>query len=665
MQKILTGLLLLAAFGGRSQTSDTVEVRLDHLELQDVVIIDTWKDEHAIKPSTDDHQLELQLKGLKGINLISRGTFAQEVMYRGQADGRIQVKLNGMRIYSACTDRMDPSTSYVVANNLKSAEVSSACESHCSNAGLAGNLNLEIKVPTFDKEQKWRAGILQQYQSNTRGFNTAVNLENNTDKLAWRINGSWQHNNNYSAGGGKVVEYSQNQKQNWAFNGVYRLAPKQFLKLDFIYDLARNVGYPALPMDVGRARAVIAGLTYNSYRNLGPFARFDLKLYHNDIYHEMDDTQREDVFMHMDMPGWSRTTGLTLDAHDWRAGKHTLSASAEYYTNFRKAEMTMYPNEKDAVPMYMLTWPDSRLHGVGVGIADAWHFGNSMVNTIVRVDYETSSLIESMGRQQWEGMGYDGKSRSFILPKLRLALTHQLNDANALNCALGYGMRGGTTSELYGFYLFNASDGFDYLGNPQLEPEKLLTAELGHTLKKSRYEITSAVFLQQYFDYIFGVNTSYAAMTYGGRGVREYQNIGPSTFWGVEAGAKYLFTKSVSATAELEYLRGFRPQEDLPLVPPLQASLGLDWRYHKFTFLLKGRLAADQPHYNSKYGDRYTPGYALADFAVNYQASVKKIQVKAALAVNNLFDTYYRDHLSWGGIPAMGRNVILKLQLSR
>lgn len=667
MKKLALGVLFAMGylcFAQPASPQDTIQITLDHVELDGVVVLDQWQ-EKGVEKSPLDHQLELQLKQLKGVNLISRGTFAQEVVYRGQADGRIQVKLNGMRVYSACTDRMDPSTSYIVANNLSTAEIASACESHCANSGLAGSLNLETKKPTFSSTDAWRYGFIQQYQSNTNGFNSAFNLENNTKKLAFRLNGAWQQNGNYSAGGGQEIRYSQNQKQNWALNSVYRLSPKRFIQLDFIYDLATDVGYPALPMDVSKARAVIAGLTYISYHHLGPFQRFNLKVYHNDIYHEMDDTQRENVFMHMDMPGWSQTTGLNLDAFDWTVGKHKINASAEYYTNYRRAEMTMYPNEGNEPPMFMLTWPDARIHGMALGLTDNWMFGKNHINTTVRLDYETSGVIDDFGQLQWEGMGYKmAGNNNFLLPQVKTSFTHMFNNKHSATAGVGYGQRGPTTSEMFGFYLFNAHDGFDYLGNPDLKPEQLLSAEAAYKLTAKKMHISTTVHLQQYYDYIFGLTTDYDAMTWGANGVREYANIQQATFWGVEVDGGYTFSKVLSAFAKGEYLRGFRQSEDLPLIPPLQGTLGMSYGKERFSASAQGRFAVDQNHFNTEYGDRFTPGYALIDFAIGYNLPIRKVKVVVEMAANNLLDTYYRDHLNWGGIPSMGRNIVFKLKIN-
>ncbi len=654
--------LVAGTLMGQQYEADTVEI--DMMILEDAVVIDNWTNEHSIQSSINENTLELQLKKLDGISLISRGTFGQEISYRGQTDGRVQVKLGGMRIYSACTDRMDPSTSYIVANNLKTAELASACKTSCENNGIAGSVNLEMKGPTFDTKQPWHIGLVQEYMSNTNGTNTAFFVENSSSKIAWRLNGAYTQNANYKAGGGVVVNHSQNQKQNWAFNSVYRLKNSQFIKLDFIYDLAQDVGYPALPMDVSQARAVIGGITYSSANDLGPFSRFEVKVYHNDIYHEMDDTQRDDTYMHMDMPGWSRTSGVVLNGYDWKKGKHAVEATAEYYTNFRSAEMTMYPNNDTEPLMFMYTWPDARLNAVALGISDHWKFEKSHINTTLRVDAEHSMIKESFGIKQWEGMGYDMSSpRKFVSTQLSTSFTRMMKKKQSASIAASFGQRAPTTSELYGFYLFNSADGYDYLGNPDLEAEKLLSLELSYDKKDTKYALRATVFVQQYFDYIFGLNTNYDAMTWGAKGVREYHNVPNAIYYGAELNGHYTMNEHWLVSAKANYVRATEGSMNLPLIPPLQGQARIGYMLKKFNAGVQTRMAAEQNKYNADYGDQYTPGYALIDLSVGVKQQLKKVAMSLDVACNNVFDTYYRDHLNWGGIPSLGRNIILSLKV--
>lgn len=664
MKAVFLALFFLITTGLFAQ-QDTTVVNMRHNDLDEALIIDSWEIKDALKSKVDFQPLEVQLKQIQGVNLVSRGSFAQELVYRGQRDGRIQVRVNGMRIYNACTDRMDPSTSYVVSNNLQNAELGSSCESACAANGLAGNFNFTTKEACLSVKDSHKFGLAQQYLSNTQGLNSSFFLENSGQKFAWRLNGTWFKNENYRDGRGQEIRYSQNQKQNWSINAVYRLSPQQFITLDLIYDLATDIGYPSLPMDVSTARGLIGGLTFKSYRSLGPFRNYVVKLYHNDIYHEMDDTQRDDVFMHMDMPGWSRTSGFNFNAFNWEIGNHTIEWASEYFSNYRRAEMTMFPDNGLEPPMFMLTWPDARLHGLGTGISGHFHWGVHQLQASFRFDYEHSYITDKIGRDQWKGMGYEmDQARSFLLPQISLNYSRLLTKVHKLRLALSYGKRAATTSELYGFYLFNAHDGYDYLGHADLRAETLTSAEASHTFKGPKLTINSAVFLQLFSDYIFGLNTNFDAMTYGAKGVRSYANVGRATFYGFEALAEYNLHSNWKLKARFQYIRGFRPHYDLPLIPPFQTELGINYSIGKWSIAPQLNYVAAQNHYNSNYGDRYTPSYLLLDCAVNYHIKMGNGNALFSLAINNLTDRYYRDHMSWAGIPSMGRNVSLALKYS-
>ena len=41
---------------------------------------------------------------------------------------------------------------------------------------------------------------------------------------------------------------------------------------------------------------------------------------------------------------------------------------------------------------------------------------------------------------------------------------------------------------------------------------------------------------------------------------------------------------------------------------------------------------------------------------------INKATLVGNVGVNNLFDTYYYDHLDWNAIPRVGRNFFIKLQ---
>src|SRR5688500_2114742 len=58
------------------------------------------------------------LSRMRGVSLIRRGAFGQEAVFRGLSNGQLNVTIDGMKMFGACTDRMDPVTIYVEPSNL-------------------------------------------------------------------------------------------------------------------------------------------------------------------------------------------------------------------------------------------------------------------------------------------------------------------------------------------------------------------------------------------------------------------------------------------------------------------------------------------------------------------------------------------------------------------
>ena len=122
-----------------------------------------------------------------------------------------------------------------------------------------------------------------------------------------------------------------------------------------IFDRATDVGYPALNMDVSDATGIITSLSYRRENLQRFFNRWETKAYYNHITHNMDDTHRPDIQIHMDMPGKSSTVGL-YSLLQGSSNHHQYQLNYDAYYNTLFADMTMYVD--GIAPMYMLTWPD-------------------------------------------------------------------------------------------------------------------------------------------------------------------------------------------------------------------------------------------------------------------------------------------------------------------
>ena len=655
-------ILLLPTSLWAQESADTAKI--ERRTLPDVTVLSSRKDyEREVEDPSGN--INLQLSKINGLNLISRGNFGREVIYRGQQGKRMQIRIDGMRVMSACTDRMDPITSYLGVGQVQNAQVFSASQGRSSGAGLAGNVNLKLKKLPLNSNEKWNWSAGSQFHSNTLGFTNTAAIGHSRKKWAFQLRGSWNDHNDYRDGNGNIIAHSRYSKHNIALRSVFRLSQRELLKIDGIYDRVNFAGFPALPMDVGNSRGLITGLSYVNFKGLAGFGRYELKAYYNDLFHQMDDSERRDVFMHMDMPGWSRTFGAQFSASDWQKGAHSLRLNLESYTNYRRAEMTMFaPNDVEP-DMFMLTWPDSRLAVLGGGLTHRWEQEKWSWQNTARFDWESNKIVDEFGRKMWGGMGYAvDRWRSYVNPQVKSSLSYDWNPRQRLTLSGSYGQRSPSTSELYGFYLFNAQDAVDYLGNPDLRPEYMASAELSFRWQSENWVWNSTVYAMHYYNYIFGELTAIDNMTVRARGVKRYENFGQANFYGAQSKMEYRLLERWTVTGKAEYLRGFIPGRfDLPQIPPLQGMLRLDFQEKQWSSHLALNMANEQNNFNRQLGDRYTPGFTVLNAGFDYQFSWENYHMELGLTARNLLNRQYRQHLNWGGIPNMGRNLIFSAKI--
>lgn len=632
--------------------------------LPEVEVLDTRETAHK-RLLNPQESITATLKTLSGVQLISRGNTGQEAIFRGQDPKRLQVQIEGMRLFGAGPARMDPAISYFDQSSIQAAQVYSSTQAPGNFNGLSGTLHLTLQKPAFKPQSTWQAAIDATYHSNTSGIENRFKLSYGAKKWAFNLSASQQKHQNYQSGNGTIINLSQYEKRNFALAAATRLHPKEILRVNVIVDQLIFAGFPAVPMDASRSNGLITKVSYQNFKPLAGFKNFSLSAYYNRLYHHMDDARRKDVFMHMDMPSWSETIGLNFQARNWQKAHHQFDLSAEAYTNLRRAEMLMYsPNETEP-NMFMLPWPDSRLSAAGLGLSHQWEKGKWRWSNTLRADLNATKVSSARGVKTWGGFGYEvGKTQTFFTSQLKTSLSYKIKTKQQVTAGLSYGSRAPNTSELYGYYLFNAHDAFDYMGNPQLQTEKLLNAELGYSFKTTRWSAGAQLFTMHYRHFILGTLSSIDHMTIRARGVREYKNLPRARFYGFQFHGEYRWSPQWRSNLQMEYLRGYIPQRfNLPLIPPLQATF--TQQVHLKSWQLQASLewAAPQFQYNENLGDQFTPGYALLNAGIQYPCKLKKAVIHLSVNAQNMLNNQYRNHLNWGGIPNMGRNIIFGVSI--
>lgn len=610
--------------------------------------------------SIDEHLAELS-----HVNLVRRGSYAWEPVVNNMQTERVSTTIDGMKIFYACTDKMDPVTSYVESSNLQSILLNSGLNGNPQSTGnIGGSLDLKLRKAGFDADP-FHVNADVGYETN--GHLQVYGADASFSTQRFYTNGGvfYRHADNYKEGGGRKVEFSQFQKVNAFANAGMRLAGRDVVEGTFIFDRATDVGYPALNMDVAKAEAFITSLAYK-HQWLGGFLNsWETKVYYNHITHVMDDTKRPDVEIHMDMPGRSWTSGLysLLSASD---GRHDVQANYDLYYNRLFADMTMYPG--GAAPMYMVTWPDVGTLNTGLALTDLVSLTNRQsLKVSAKLAWQTQRLNNEEGYRALE-VFFPGMRRSYQQVTGRVALNYQLSTLHSqLNVGAGWGSRAPTVTETYGYYLNNTFDQYDYIGNPRLKNESAIELNGAAKFSMLNDQLSIGLDANAFFlsNYIIGqFENRLSPMTVDAEGVKVYGNLDHATIVNTSFTAEWKPLHWLAWNTRLSYAIGRDDKGDpLPLISPFAYTSNFTFAYKRLQGKVELRGNGKQVNYGKKYGETVTPAWVIGNISGEYTLSIHKYALTLRVGVENIADKRYTTYSDWCDIPQKGRNVYVNLSV--
>jgi len=618
---------------------------------------------------------------LNGLSLIKRGAYALEPQVNGFSGGQLNVTIDGMRMFGACTDKMDPVTSYIEPTNLKNITVKQGTGSCNTGCNIGGAVDMTLLEPTLDTAQAQFASIAFGYESISRSKNLLLTLGFGNEKWSWLLDGVYRKNENYRNGNNREVKFSQFEKTNIHSALMFKPNKQNSFKADFLVDAGFNVGYPALPMDVSLARATLFALEYQHKAK----TQLKAKIYFNEVVHIMDDSKRDSlhflknppvgksdsVYMRMDMPGKSSTLGAYAQLIVPWNEKNILTLKVDNYTNNSVAEMTMhmrYAGFAPEAPMYMQTWPAMLRNVSGIFVENNTYLNEKLTLTFNgRLDFNIDHLQSEYRQQQFSVFNYDlEKTQSQLVKSLNLSTQYRFDKHFSLLASTGYAERMPTIGELFGFYLYNAYDGYDYIGNPYLKVEKSNFFRLDLQYSHSKLKANLNQSLSFIGDYIMGAtNPDIPAMNFYTNGTRVYTNVTNAQLYSADLQILYSPLKTLSVFVLSKFTLGkINKNTPMPLISPLKNIVAIQYERKSWELQVECESALAQNRINVAYGERVTPAYAVLNVKSAYWFSFSNVAFNAGLGITNLLNKAYYEHLDWGRINRPGRSVELYLKMS-
>lgn len=597
------------------------------------------------------------------ISFIKRGAYAWEPLLNNMSTERSNITIDGMHIFGACTDKMDPVTSYVESNNLSTVDIKSGQEGSMHGATVAGSVDLKRKQTPFGLEKKWSGAYQAGFESNNKQFFNLGNLSYSSDKFVADGSVSFRQAGNYYDGNNDEVNHSQYNKFNTSLGLAYKTGSLSSVRVDAIFDQAKDVGFPALPMDLWLSRALITSAAYKQLFEEGVLRVWDTKLYFNAIEHYMDDTKRPENLVHMDMPGWSTTYGLVSQVH-LKRGNISSEIQLNAYENLSIAEMTMYPQDRSHKTMFAYTWPWVTTRFAGLSMNNSWD-----VSAISRVNFGGSLgwNYNHAKYAEFNRIFYPDASpeKDRILPSLHAS--YQLNIHHFdFSVGTGYGHRAPSVSEAYGYYIYNSFDRYDYIGNPDLKNEVSYELNASAGFKKERMGVEAKVNYFHIQDYIVGrILNLGSPMNYQSVGVKGYTSLPHAKLFNMALSANYDILQHLHWKGTLMYARATDNKGgNLPFIRPLSYQTALHFMHKGFGIQTSWNGDFAQDNYSPEYGEDHTPSYMIWNISADYMFNVRNVKTSVQIGAENLFNEYYSTYADWGNIPRMGRNIFTSIKFN-
>jgi len=614
----------------------------------------------GIAASIDEHLAELG-----HVDLIRRGSYAMEPVVNNMQDERVSTTIDGMKIFYACTDKMDPVTSYVESSNLQSISLSSGLDGNPQATGnIGGSIDLRLRKIGFNAIKPFEIGALASYETNGAVRMVEADGAYSADRVYSNFGISFRKADNYKAGGNKEVLYSQFQKYNVFVNAGLRFDNNDKIETTVIYDKATDVGYPALNMDVAKAEAFITSLSYKHNFDNSFFLTNETKAYYNRIVHIMDDSHRPDLEIRMDMPGKSQTAGL-YNLINGQNDRNQLQINYDIYYNLRHADMTMYASTSDW-QMYMLTWPDVSTLCTGLAASDDISLADGHSIRISGKGAWQQQHIGSQDGYQLLNVFFPHMKRTYHQTELRIAAKYTFRTSNwQFNLGGGWGSRAPSITEGYGYYLNNTFDNFDYIGNPRLSNEVAFEGNTAVTFSSQRLRVTADANIFRFSNYIIGhIEDRLSAMTIGANGVKVFGNIDHATIANSQLSASWLIFNALTLDANISYGLGIDNVNDpLPLIAPVQYRLALKYTKGNLTAVINTNGASKQSKVGTKYAELGSSAYIISGANATYTLPSKMSNTTLRLGIENAFDRNYSTYSDWNHLPQKGRNIYLSISI--
>ncbi len=624
---------------------------------------------------TAARELADALGRVAGVVRLRKGGIGSDVVLRGYKEENLNVLVDGVRVSGACPSHMDPPAFHTDLAEIDHVEVSKGPFDVRNAGSLGGAVNLVTRKPEPG------AAVDATVVTGSFGYlNPSVSASYGSPAFSVLAGIATRTSKPFSDGRGRrfteLANYRASARDTNAFDTAagwvragFTPADDQFLHIAYMRQEADQVLYPYLFMDGVWDNTDRLNLGWEM-RGRGRIRAVRAQAYASRVRHFMTDQLRTSS---AGAPrGWSMGTRADTDTAGAKVEAEVgcLTVGAEGVRrewNVTTALAGMQYREQASLP-------DVVIDTVGVfgelsrPVAEALELQAGA--RFDRADSEAKSSLANTGLY-WAFNGTRETSATDTMASGFVRLVWQPSQAVTIAAGLGRTSRIPDPRERY-FGLQRA--GTDWVGNPRLDATSNTGVSLQASWQGRGLFVAAAVFDDSLRNAIVVHSQELQHPVPGVKNPRAFSYANTDAR---KRGGELTATAGLSDTlflsGHLAWVRGSKdPRPEIGItsdvlaeMPPLTARIAARWERRRTFAELEGVFAAAQDRVDRDLQEQPTPGWGVANLRVGARLHGFLVSV----ALGNLFDRFYYEHLSYlrdpfrsgARVPEPGRSLSMAL----
>ncbi len=565
------------------------------------------------------------------ISLVRRSGIANDIILRGQKKDNINVLIDDGKIYGACPNRMDPTISHILTNNIESIEITEGPY----DVENFGTLSGAVKITTKQPEEGIHGDI--NFGAGSFGYQKAAGtITGGTDRFKLLLSMSGETSGQYKDGDGndfaqQVSNYLNNPAAGANYQDQYsdmdaytkktlmgklffNITDDQELRLGYTANRSDDILYPSSKMDALYDDSNLYTAEY-IIRNIGMISKeLDLQYYYSDVEHPMTTEYR--VSSTLPLPqGGIKVSKLTTDIQGVKLINTTdIGNNLELKLGLDGSKRNWdgeYTVNGDPASTINPMWSDTSITDVDTVNAALFAELNQKISDLAikyGLRYDNTKITPSS----------DQPDNDYQSVSANIFANYQATMNLGFFGGMGKASRVPDARELY-FYGLMGNEA----GTPDLDQTTNYEVDLGMENKYESFSLKTKLFYSMLKNYIY-FNAS--NVNGGGQAVNAFQNI-DATIYGLEITGSYYPLDNLFFDFGIAYQRGEKDaplagQTDIDLaeIPPLKGNVTLNYVYYQESTATVEFVAADRwRNYDSDNGEQELAAWSVVNLKVDHK----------------------------------------------